>query len=59
MANCVCGASNLGMTRAPMVVDGEWFCDDCLPKKKGVRCHKCGKSALTRHHSGCNADFIL
>lgn len=45
MANCVsCGVSNLGIDRAPLViVDGEWFCGDCLPKKKGrVKCSKCG-----------------
>lgn len=63
MANCVsCGASNLGMTRAPLViVDGEWFCDDCLPKKKGrVRCHKCGKSAFDGdiHFKTVNGQFM-
>jgi hypothetical protein len=46
LANCVsCGVSNLGIERSPLViVDGEWYCEDCLPKKKGrVRCHQCGK----------------
>lgn len=46
MANCVtCGVSNLGINRSPLViVDGEWFCEDCLPSKKGrIRCSKCGK----------------
>lgn len=46
MANCIsCGVSNLGMGRSPLViVDSEWYCDDCLPKKKGrVRCHQCGR----------------
>lgn len=49
MANCVsCGVSNLGMGREPLViVDGEWYCEDCLPKKKArVKCSKCGKSAF-------------
>jgi len=49
LANCVsCGASNLGINRAPLViVDGEWYCEDCLPKKKGrVKCHQCGSEAF-------------
>jgi len=46
LANCIsCGASNLGMNHTPLVVvDGQWFCEDCLPKKKGrVKCAKCGR----------------
>lgn len=46
MANCVvCGASNLGGAHERLViVDNQWYCEDCLAKKKGhVRCAKCGK----------------
>lgn len=49
MANCIgCGASNLGMSRASLVlVDGEWYCKACLKKMKGtVACKKCGKEAF-------------
>jgi len=49
LANCVaCGASNLGLTRTNLVlVDGEWFCQNCLKKSKGrVACSKCGKEAF-------------
>lgn len=50
MANCVsCGVSNLGVGRAALVlVDGQWYCDDCLPAKKGhVKCRKCGKEPFS------------
>lgn len=50
LANCVsCGVSNMGVERATLVVvDNEWFCEDCLPKKKGrVKCAKCGREPFT------------
>ena len=50
LANCVsCGVSNMGLERATLVVvDNEWFCEDCLPKKKGrVKCAKCGREPFT------------
>lgn len=46
MANCSsCGASNLGASHTPLViVDGQWFCEECLPRKKGrIKCSKCGR----------------
>jgi hypothetical protein len=31
-----------------VIVDGQWYCEDCLPAKKGkVKCHKCGKTPFT------------
>lgn len=64
MANCVsCGVSNMsGFDRATLVlVDGEWYCEDCLPKKKGrVKCAKCGKSPFTSddHFKTVNGQYM-
>lgn len=49
MANCSgCGASNLGISRTNLVlVDGQWFCQNCLKKIKGkVVCAQCGNEAF-------------
>lgn len=63
MANCVsCGVSNLGMARSPLVIiDGEWYCEDCLPKKKGrVKCQKCGKEPFSGdiHFKTVNGQYM-
>jgi len=47
LSNCACcGISNIGGIGHTILVlvDGKWYCEDCLPKKKGrVKCQKCGK----------------
>lgn len=63
MANCVsCGVSNLGATNARLViVDGQWFCEDCLPAKKGrVKCGKCGKQPFAGddHFKTVNGQYM-
>ncbi len=63
MANCVsCGVSNLGVGRAALVlVDGQWYCEDCLPSKKGrVKCAKCGKEPFDSddHFKTVNGQYM-
>ncbi|MGE5580505.1 MAG: hypothetical protein ACM3WU_10725 [Bacillota bacterium] len=63
MANCVgCGVSNFGVGRAALiVVDGQWFCEDCLPSKKGkVKCQTCGTAAFATddHFKTVNGQYM-
>lgn len=63
MANCVsCRASNMGVSRVPLIlVDGQWYCEDCMPSKKGrVRCHKCGKEPFRSddHFKTVNGQYM-
>jgi len=63
LANCSsCGISNLGPSHAKLViVDGQWFCEDCLPKKKGrVKCAKCGREPFTSddHFKTVNGQYM-
>lgn len=63
MANCVvCSASNLGISRTPLVlVDGEWFCETCLKKSKGsVVCSNCGNRPFesNEHFKKVNGRYL-
>jgi hypothetical protein len=63
VANCVgCGVSNFGVGRAALiVVDGQWFCEDCLPSKKGkVKCATCGTTAFATddHFKTVNGQYM-
>jgi len=63
VANCVsCGVSNFGVGRAALiVVDGQWFCEDCLPSKKGkVKCQTCGTTAFATddHFKTVNGQYM-
>jgi hypothetical protein len=44
-----------------VIVDGQWFCEDCLPTKKGrVKCAKCGKEpfATDDHFKTVNGQYM-
>lgn len=64
MSNCIsCGVSNIGgFDRSSLVlVDSAWYCEECLPKKKGrVKCQKCGKEPFTSddHFKTVNGQYM-
>lgn len=63
MANCtICGSTNLGTTRTPLVlVDSQWFCSSCLKEQKGaVKCSVCGGEAFSsgEHYKSVGGKYL-
>lgn len=63
MANCTqCGSSNIGFNPTRLVlVDGEWFCENCLKKVKGrVKCSRCGNEPFSsgKHFKTIDGAYI-